>query len=223
MEREQNTNNSSWYQTHKEKIRETARKRYQERVTAKRMEEASALLNDEEWKPIPNFENYKVNNKGIVLNKFGKELKPSKTPSTKYPHVSLSNENVKAKHFYVHQLVWTAFNGEIPNGFIVCHRDGNTENNSLDNLHLTTHKDNLNKQETIEKFKRSQKLYPRTKNGRKKKIVYQFDLEGNFIKEWEGIKTTEKEGFSAACVSLCCSGKYKHHKGFIWSYNNTLN
>lgn len=212
-----------WYQAHKEKIRESAKKKYQEKVVSKRMEEASALLSDEEWKPIPNFELYKINKDGTVINKFGRELKPGKIPSTGYLHVSLSNENVKGKHFYIHQLVWSAYKGDIPEGMIVCHSDGNAENNSIDNLCLMTHKENLNKPETIERFKRSQKLYPRTTNGKKKKIVYQFDMEGNFIKAWEGVKTTEEEGFSSACVSLCCSGKYKQHKGFMWSYSNTLN
>ena len=45
-----------WYQAHKEKIRESAKKKYQEKVVSKRMEEASALLSDEEWKPIPNYQ-----------------------------------------------------------------------------------------------------------------------------------------------------------------------
>jgi hypothetical protein len=212
-----------WYQANKERVRENAKKKYHDTVVAKRLEEASALLDEEEWKPIANFENYKINKDGVVLNKFGKALKPGKIPSTGHLHVSLSNNEVKGKHFYIHQLVWNAFNGEIPEGLNVCHVDGNPENNKLDNLCLLTHKENLNKPQTIERFKRSQKLYPRTKNGKKKKIVYQFDLEGNFIKEWEGVKTTEEEGFSSACVSLCCSGKYKQHKGYIWSYSNTLN
>ncbi|MBO6253294.1 MAG: hypothetical protein J6O49_06525 [Bacteroidaceae bacterium] len=62
------------------------------------MEEASALLSDEEWKPIPNFELYKINKDGTVINKFGRELKPGKIPSTGYLHVSLSNENVTHSH-----------------------------------------------------------------------------------------------------------------------------
>ena len=161
------TYSKDWYQANKERIRENAKKKYQEKVVSKRMEEASALLNEEEWKPIPNFDTYKVNRNGVVLNKFGKELKPGKIPSTGYLHVSLSNKDVKGKHFYIHQLVWTAFNGDIPDGLLVCHRDGNTENNSLDNLCLMTHKENLNKPQTIERFKRSQQLYPRTRNGKK--------------------------------------------------------
>jgi hypothetical protein len=222
-----NTNNQTysqiWYRANKEKVRENAKRKYQETVVAKRLEQASALLSEEEWKPIPNFENYRINKDGVVVNKFGKELKPGKIPSTGYLHVSLSNGDIKGKHYYIHHLMWITFMGEIPEGMNVCHKDGDAENNKLENLHLLTHKENLNKPETIERFKRSQQLYPRTRNGKKKKIVYQFDLDGNFIREWEGVKTTEEEGFSSACVSLCCSGKYKQHKGYIWSYTNTLN
>lgn len=212
----------TWYQAHKAQLREKAKKKYREKVAAK-IEQASALLSDEEWKPIPNFEAYRINSNGVVINKFGKELKPGKIPSTGHLHVSLSNGEVKGKHFYIHQLVWFAFKGEVPEGMLVCHADGNTENNSLDNLCLKTQKENLNKPQTIERFKRSQKLYPRPNRGKKKKVVYQFDLDGNFIKVWDGVKTTEEGGFSSSCVSLCCTGKYKKHKGYIWSYNETLN
>ena len=216
------TYSKEWYKTHREEIREKAKQKYQEEVVAKRLEEVSATLSEEEWKTIPNFDTYKINTKGVVLNRFGKELKPGKIPSTNHLHVSLSNKEVKAKNFYIHHLVWITFKGEIPNGMVVSHIDGNTENNSLDNLHLLTHKENLNKPETIERFKRSQQLYPRTNNGKKKKTIYQFDMEGNLIGQWEGVKSTEEGGFSSACVSLCCTGKYKQHKGYIWSYSNTL-
>ena len=98
--REQNPNYSkNWYQANKERIREQARKKYHESVVAKRLENASAQLDEEEWKQIPDFENYKVNKHGEVKNKFGKTLLPGKIPSTGYLHVSLSNKEVKGKHF----------------------------------------------------------------------------------------------------------------------------
>ena len=73
--REQNPNYSkNWYQANKERIREQARKKYHESVVAKRLENASAQLDEEEWKQIPDFENYKVNKHGEVKNKFGKKV-----------------------------------------------------------------------------------------------------------------------------------------------------
>ena len=163
-----------------------------------------------------------MNKHGEVKNKFGKTLLPGKIPSTGYLHVSLSNKEVKGKHFYVHQLVWKAFNGEIPDGLVVCHVDTNPQNNNLENLCLMTHKENLNKPETIENFKRSQRLHPHKNSGRKKTVVYQFDMDGNLVKRWDSVKATEEEGFSPSCVSLCCSGKYKQHKNFMWSKNKEL-
>ena len=34
------------------------------------------------------------------------------------------------------ELVWEAFQGEIPQGYRVCHIDGDKQNNRLDNLKL---------------------------------------------------------------------------------------
>lgn len=44
----------------------------------------------------------------------------------------------KAKHQYVARLVWECFNGKIPDGLILHHRDFNEVNNKLDNLELLT-------------------------------------------------------------------------------------
>jgi len=41
-------------------------------------------------------------------------------------------------HQWIHRMVWEETNGEIPEGYIVHHNDGNPENNSLDNLQLMT-------------------------------------------------------------------------------------
>lgn len=58
----------------------------------------------------------------------------------------------------------------------------------------------------------------------RKKIV-QLDLEGNFIKEHDGV--TLIEGFTATNISACCRGKDKSYKGFRWmfaeDYYNNIN
>jgi hypothetical protein len=52
----------------------------------------------------------------------------------------------------------------------------------------------------------------------KKKPVLQYDLEGNFIKEWESVTETSKAGFSYVIGVLC--GKQKTASGYKWKYKN---
>ena len=210
-----------WYAKNKAKVRADVKRKYYEEVTKKRMEEALASISDDEWKPIPGFENYRINDKGEVINKFGKLLKPGKLANG-YMHVSLSNGEIKGKHMYIHHLVWITFKGEIPEGLMICHKDTDRGNNALDNLCAMTHKENLNKPLTIEHFKRSQELYPRTKGGKEKKKVYQYDTEGHLVNTWDSIMSTSDGGFSPSCVSRCCTGKNDMHKGFVWSFKESL-
>ena len=53
--------------------------------------------------------------------------------------------NKKRFNRYVHRLVWEAFNGEIPKGFEINHIDHDKSNNSLSNLELVSHSENLKK------------------------------------------------------------------------------
>jgi hypothetical protein len=49
--------------------------------------------------------------------------------------------------------------------------------------------------------------------------VLQFDLDGNFIKEWDGIiDATKSVGKHSTNIMRCCRGKFKQAYGFIWKY-----
>ena len=50
------------------------------------------------------------------------------------------------------------------------------------------------------------------------KQVAQYDLENNLIKIWDSIAEANRNGFSASKICLCCQGKRKTHKGYIWKY-----
>ena len=54
----------------------------------------------------------------------------------------------------------------------------------------------------------------------RRKPILQFDLQGNFIKEWEYIVQVKDFGFQYTNVSACCRGKSKFHKGYIWKYKD---
>lgn len=50
------------------------------------------------------------------------------------------------------------------------------------------------------------------------KKVYQYDLEGNFIKEWQYIKEVEKDNIKYKQVYSCLNNHQKTASGFRWFY-----
>ena len=54
-------------------------------------------------------------------------------------------ENNKRIHYYVHRFVFECFKGEIPKGMEIDHVDGDKKNNSISNLQLLSHKENIRK------------------------------------------------------------------------------
>jgi len=61
-----------------------------------------------------------------------------------YSFVKLTNES-GSRNLYVHRLMYRTFVGDIPSNMEINHIDHNKENNSVDNLELLTHSDNLKK------------------------------------------------------------------------------
>ena len=96
-------------------------------------------LEDEIW---IHSNGYKISNKGRIIAKSGKLSKGS---ITQYGYVSA---NVKFDDGFiarsVHRAVAYAFLGKPPNkDDEVNHKDGNKENNCIDNLEWVTHKENM--------------------------------------------------------------------------------
>lgn len=63
---------------------------------------------------------------------------------------------------------------------------------------------------------------PRTEEHKKKlrKPVIQLDLEGNFIRLWEGVSFAGKElGIDYSGISHCANGKQKTSGGYKWEWN----
>jgi group I intron endonuclease len=50
------------------------------------------------------------------------------------------------------------------------------------------------------------------------KAVLQYDLNGNFIKEWFNCQETKTEGFIPSNVNKCCNNKQKKHKNYEWRF-----
>lgn len=171
---------------------------------------------DEIWKDIEGYEGlYQVSNLGRVkslnFNHTNEEkiLKPKKERKG-YLRIGIYKNNIQ-KYYSVHRLVAEAFLSNTNNFPEVNHRDENKENNCVSNLEWCDKKYNCN--------------YG-TRNKRRvekqSKQVFQLDLQGNFIKEWESTMECGRNGFIQSQISLCCNGKRNKHKGYIWKYKKDV-
>lgn len=103
-------------------------------------------LEGEKWIVFSENLNYEVSSRGRIKNKKTKRLLHL-DHNQKYLRVELSL-NGKKKKYYVHRLVYCAFNNDFNlEGFVIDHIDGNVKNNNLENLQKITQQENCLKQE----------------------------------------------------------------------------
>lgn len=179
------------------------------------------IVENEIWKDIPNYEGiYQASNLGRVkslerINARGHRLKEKilKTGINRgYYRVQLW-KNSKARFYYVHRLVWIAFNGPIPECLQVNHISERKSENRLSNLNLMTPKENCNW------GSRNERMAKKQINGKKSKPVLQFTLEDILIKEYLSATQVERElGFGQSNICNCCNGKLKTAYGYKWKY-----
>lgn len=70
------------------------------------------------------------------------------------------------------------------------------------------------------KLYKKRRRYPDSHALKQQHSVNQYDMDGNFIKRWDSIKEAAKTlGIkSKSNIVMCCQGRYKHCKHFIWRY-----
>ena len=160
---------------------------------------------DEIWKDKKDYEgHYQVSNLGRVKSiKFGKEIILKQKINGGYYSVNLSKNGI-VKTYFVHRLVAEAFIPNPNNYKEVNHKDEDKSNNIVTNLEWCDRKYNQNYGTKNEKFS---------------KKVYQYTLDGQFVKEWPSTMDCGRNGYIQQAISSCCLGKLKTYKGFIWSYN----
>ena len=68
-------------------------------------------------------------------------------------------------------------------------------------------------------FKKSKKDWMHQLSTKPKYTVIQYDLNGNFIKEWQGLSSIQEElGFNFSTILNCCKGLSNKSHGFIWRF-----
>ena len=96
------------------------------------------------------YKGFTVKDDGTVINRFGKKV--GFKQKNGYMHVSINGKQV-----LMHRFVYEAFNGEIPEGYEIDHKNTVRDDNRLENLRIATPKENRNNPITKERYKTSNK------------------------------------------------------------------
>lgn len=209
-------------------------------------------LANERWLPIIGYEGiYEVSSFGrirsidriAIISRSGKIhkraikgqiIKPNVGKSNSYQYISLSKIGQKLKRARVHKIVALAFLPN-PNEYkMINHKDGNTLNNSVENLEWCTASYNNTYNGAVEKRMATRMArYPKgtdkslalksqaTKNRRGSRgaeiRVAQYTLDGELIKVYQSAVYAGRElGIWPQNIRTCLYGRYKTSGGFIW-------
>lgn len=172
-----------------------------------------------EWKQIKGFDGlYELRNDGLLhcFKKKGchKDVFTYGYDNGKgYLRFHLSKNN-KSKMVEVSHLVYQTFVGDIPNGYDIHHKNGNSKDNRVENLELIEEKihSRLHYPDKMEQMiKKSNEI--------RSKTIQQYTLDGEFVNEYKSSNEASRQtNISQGNISMCCNGKRKSAGGSIWKY-----
>lgn len=181
----------------------------------------------EQWKDISWYEwKYQVSNlwniKNVITN-----FTISKRIWNRWYYVAFLFLNWKPKTLSIHRLIAKAFIPNPENKPHINHKNWIRSDNSLDNLEWVTPSENhIHKFKVlwykipnyqIEALRKS--CYEIWKRSRRNKKVNQYDLNWNFIKEWDSLTLINHTlWISIWNISTCCAENWKNKTagGFVW-------
>ena len=153
-----------------------------------------------EYRVLPMYPLYKVYSDGTVIRVQrktinGMMLKERKLVASKakngYLTVRLYSTMGVYKTFYLHRLVWEAFNGEILSGTEICHRNCNREDCSLENLYATNHKENCNNPTSLENYRKANAIEKGKYDRKRLEKAMTKEYEQKLIRTYMFIRTHE--------------------------------
>ena len=116
-----------------------------------------------------------------------------------YLNVALTTKHNKTNYLRVNRLVALAFvKGKTSKRKYVNHKDEDRKNNHADNLSWVTQKEN--------------------NDWSLSKMVYKYDLYGNYICNYKSTAEASYDGFNRSHVANVCRGIERQHKGYLFSY-----
>lgn len=159
------------------------------------------------WKAIDTDSEYEVSDTGLIRKVHMMKLF---TDRDGYQRVSIT-ENGKPRQTGIHRLILHAFDPrENEDELEVHHKDGNPQNNNLENLEWVTHEENI-KYIPPEKLKSSTQFIARP--------ITQMNLDGQVIAVFPSAYEAYKQtNCNHRHISEVCQGKRRTTGGFKWKY-----
>lgn len=186
-------------------------------------------LENEIWADIKGYKGlYAISNYGRILSRPRKRTKGGLlTPQiSKYGYyMQMLYKNGEQKLHRVNRLVAKTFVSNPNNLSQVNHIDGNKLNNKAKNLEWVTQSENqlhayrIGLQKVSNKQKKIASDFAKTK----RIPIYQYDLQYNFLKEFESIQQASDElKIPISCISRVCNGIRKQTHNFIFSKGDKI-
>jgi hypothetical protein len=169
-------------------------------------------------KKINGFSNYTIDLEGNIYSLLSKKYLKPWLDKKGYLTIELRDDNGNAKSKKVHRLVAETFIPNPDNLPEVNHKDENKQNPKVDNLEWCTSKYNSNYGTRKERLGQS----IRNSEIKKRKAILQFDLENNFIREYDTIERVKDYGFCQPNVIAVLKGRRKHTGGYIFKYKEDV-
>jgi hypothetical protein len=182
-------------------------------------------MENEEWKTITDFPKYEVSNMGNVRVKRTKYIiKPFKNEAG-YLRISISNDTIKIKKFYIQRLVAIEFLPNLENKPTVNHKNNIRDDNRLCNLEWSTMlEQNKHKHKTNNKFGKRiniKAIWRLDRNTLEKIEKYESTTEAvRWIKQNNLTNSKNELNLGQKLINVS-KGKTKSAYGYKWSYEET--
>jgi hypothetical protein len=160
-------------------------------------------IEGEEWRDIKGHEGrYLVSNCGRVKNTDYRHTGQESLMTIQITNFGYCHVHLRPKTGRVHRLVWEAFIGKIPTGMEINHKDGNKQNNHIDNLEVVYTRENQSHSQ--------QKIYNKTMTGcypRKNKETWIAQISVNGKQKYLGDFKTQDEAHQRYLDEVCAIGE----------------